>query len=271
LGLYAGSRVFAWRGTSCPTCYGDNVYGTIVSVSEDAPYSAPPTFVAPQLAETWSEPQFGLVKTSDVDTTGTPVFFVGGGYSSDNSKGKAVFVINVETAAVVRIFSGITGMNYSFPSAVAVLDTDSNGFVDKLYVGDAGGQMWRIGKFTDAFGNPLNFPDADENINNWTAQLLFRPECGEVNCTDDADNDGDGAIDESGPVCGEADCTNGVDDDSDGSTDESYMRRFFYPPEVTLEQGYDLVFAEQGIERTPAYRRPLTEFMPLRIRTLQLP
>lgn len=246
MGSYVGERVFAYRAASCPTCYSDNVYGTIVSVSEDAPYSAPPTFVAPELGETWSEPQFGLVKTSDVDTTGTPVFFVGGGYSSDNSKGKAVFAINVETAAVVRIFSGITGMNYSFPSAVAVLDTDSNGFVDKLYVGDAGGQMWRIGKFTDALGNPLNFPDADENINNWTAQLLFRPECGEINCTDGADNDGDGEIDESGPVCGEADCTNGVDDDSDGNTDESYMRRFFYPPEVTLEQGYDLVFAGTG-------------------------
>ena len=174
------------------------------------------------------------------------MFFVGGGYSSDNSKGKAVFVINVETAALVRIFSGITGMNYSFPSSVAVLDTDSNGFVDKLYVGDAGGQMWRIGKFTDAFGNPLNFPDADENINNWTAQLLFRPECGEINCTDGADNDGDGEIDESGPLCGEADCTNGVDDDLDGKTDERYMRRFFYPPEVTLEQEYDLVFAGTG-------------------------
>jgi len=246
LGSYVGERVFAYRATSCPSCYGDNVYGTIVSVSEKAPYYAPPSYIVPQLGETWSEPQFGLVKTSVGDTTGTPVFFVGGGYSSDNSRGKAVFAINVETGAVLKTFSGVTGMNYSFPSSVTVLDTDSNGFVDKLYVGDAGGQMWRIGKFTDALGNPLNFPDADENINNWTAQLLLRPECGESNCTDGADNDGDGAIDESGPVCGETDCTNGVDDDLDGKTDERYMRRFFYPPEVTLEQGYDLVSMGTG-------------------------
>jgi hypothetical protein len=47
MGSYVGERVFAYRAASCPTCYSDNVYGTIVSVSEDAPYSAPPTFVAP--------------------------------------------------------------------------------------------------------------------------------------------------------------------------------------------------------------------------------
>jgi len=126
-----------------------------------------------ELGQSWSEPQFGLVKTSDGDTTGTPVFFIGGGYSSTNSSGKAVIAIDVSTGAVVKKFSGITGMDYSFVSSVTVVDADSNGFVDKVYVGDLGGQMWRFGKFTDSAGNPLDFPNCDENITQWTGQIIF--------------------------------------------------------------------------------------------------
>jgi type IV pilus assembly protein PilY1 len=124
-----------------------------------------------ELGETWSEPQFGRVKTSDGDTTGTPVFFIGGGYSSNNSLGKAVIAINVLTGAVVKKFT--TGMNYSIASSVRLIDGDTNGFVDKVYVGDLGGQMWRFGKFTDGAGDPLDFPNCDENISNWTGQIIF--------------------------------------------------------------------------------------------------
>jgi type IV pilus assembly protein PilY1 len=86
---------------------------------------------------------------------------------------------------------------------VAAIDADGNGFVDKVYVGDLGGQMWRFGNFTDPSGNPLNFPESDENIMNWTPQLLF-------------------------------------------VSDPAYGRKFYYPPGVTLENGYDLVFAGTG-------------------------
>jgi type IV pilus assembly protein PilY1 len=100
------------------------------------------------------------------------------------------------------MFTGFTGMDYSMPSTVAVIDADNNGFVDKVYVGDLGGQMWRFGKFTDASDNPLAFPDCDENIMNWTAQILF----------------------------------------VSGATHQ----KFYYPPAVTLEHGYDLVFMGTG-------------------------
>ncbi|MBW2406621.1 MAG: hypothetical protein JRF17_04570 [Deltaproteobacteria bacterium] len=82
-------------------------------------WSAPTTVIA-ELGETWSEPRFGVVKTTDGDTIGTPVFFIGGGYSSNNSSGKAVIAVNVLTGRVVKKFT--TGMNYSFPSAVLVVD-----------------------------------------------------------------------------------------------------------------------------------------------------
>jgi len=133
---------------------------------------AAPTTVIAELGETWSEPQFGVVKTTDVDIIGTPVFFIGGGFSSDNSSGKAVIAVNVLTGAVVKKFT--TDMNYSFPSSVLVVDENDNGFVDKVYVGDLGGQMWRFASFKDSGGNDLAFPNCNENIHSWTGQVFFK-------------------------------------------------------------------------------------------------
>jgi hypothetical protein len=183
-------------GTATPFIWGQ--IGSIIN--------ADPDVIIAELGESWSEPEFGLVKTSDSDTAGTPVFFIGAGYSSDNSKGAAVLAINVFTGQVVKKFKNdgtISGMNYSITSSVAAIDETGNGFVDKVYVGDLGGQMWRIGRFTDASGNPLSFAESDENIMNWSAQILF-------------------------------------------VSDPTYARKFYYPPSVTLERGYDLVFAGTG-------------------------
>ncbi|MCK5205557.1 MAG: hypothetical protein KAR15_16865, partial [Desulfobacterales bacterium] len=52
-----------------------------------------PDVIIPALGESWSEPEFGLVKTTDADTSGTPVCFIGGGYSADNSAGKAMVAV----------------------------------------------------------------------------------------------------------------------------------------------------------------------------------
>jgi len=181
-----------------------------------------PDVIIPELGESWSEPEFGLVKTTDADTSGTPVFFIGGGYSADNSAGKAVVAVNLFSGAVVRKFTEVdpdttdldktadTAMNYSVSSSVKVVDEDGNGFVDKVYVGDLGGQMWRFGQVTvDTIGNPLNFPDCDENINNWTGQIMFTAPTYVVDST-------------------------------------TYRRKFFYPPSVTLEKGYDMLFMGTG-------------------------
>ena len=198
--LAAGDRIYAYKANG----YVDGATAIIASISEDAPYSARPTRVVSQLGETWSEPQFGLVKTnSGVDT---PVVFVGGGYSSDNSKGKTVLAINVITGQVVKEFT--SGMSYSFPGTVSVIDENGDGYTDKVYAGDLGGQMWRFASFTNPDnGSTLTFPQCNEIIDHasypWTGQVFFK-------------------------------------------TDENNSRKFFYPPSVTLEKGYDLVFMGTG-------------------------
>ena len=181
---------YLWRVSQ----YNDNEAGTS------------PTTVIPELGETWSEPQFGRVKTaSGVDTH---VVFLGGGYSSDNSKGKTVLAINVMTGTIVKQFT--SGMSYSFPSTVTVIDEDGDGYADKVYAGDLGGQMWRFASFTDPDdGSALTFPQCNEIIDHasypWTGQVFFK---------------------------------------IDNRTTNS--RKFFYPPSVTLEKGYDLVFMGTG-------------------------
>ena len=182
---------------------GPFVWGKIVSMT-----STDPDVVIAELGQSWSEPEFGRVKTTDNDTLGTVVCFIGGGYSADNSAGKAMVAVNVFTGAVVKKFT--TGMNYSLASTVKVVDENGNGFVDKIYVGDLGGQMWRFGQVTtDSAGNPLSFPDCNENIQSWVGQILFTAPTYEVDST-------------------------------------TYRRKFFYPPSVTLEKGYDLVFMGTG-------------------------
>ena len=181
-----------------------------------------PDVFIPELGESWSVPQFGLVKTDDSDTDGTAVFFIGGGYSEYNAAGRAVVAVNVLTGEVVRKFTDVTAyttdiahttdtnISYSVPSTVKVIDEDNNGFVDKVYVGDLGGQLWRIGQVSvDSGGTDLSFPDCDENINNWAGQILFRAPTYVVDAV-------------------------------------TYTRKFFFPPSVTMEQGYDLVFIGTG-------------------------
>lgn len=166
----------------------------------------PPEYIIADLGQSWSEPQFGLVKTSATDTVGTPVLFIGAGYSSTNSSGKAILAIRVLTGEVLKTFkndSGITAMNYSIASSVLAVDVNDDGFIDKVYVGDLGSQLWRMGKFSNSSGVALNFPDCDENIHNWGAQVVF-------------------------------------------NSDASHTRMFYYPPSLTLEKGYDLLFVGTG-------------------------
>jgi type IV pilus assembly protein PilY1 len=199
-----------WLGNLTTAIYADYIDGgtktpfiggKIVSIQTVAP-----DVIIPELGQSWSEPQFGLVKTSPSDDEGTPVFFIGGGYSSDNSSGKAILVVDIFTGNPLRIFKNdgtVSGMNFGLVSSVTLVDTDSNGFIDKVYIGDLGGQMWRVGKFADNEGLAYSFPECDENVMNWNAQLLF-------------------------------------------VSDPAYGRKIYYPPAVTLEHGYDLVFFGTG-------------------------
>jgi type IV pilus assembly protein PilY1 len=125
-----------------------------------------------EMGETWSSPIIGKVASGAGEKT---VAFLGGGYDPNedneapdpglNTKGRAIFVVDVLTGGLVRRFSrsdaGYSGMIYSIPSDIARVDTNADGKTDRLYIGDMGGRMWR-------------FDIADSDPANWTGKIVFQ-------------------------------------------------------------------------------------------------
>jgi type IV pilus assembly protein PilY1 len=101
-----------------------------------------------ELGEGWSEPAY--IKTSG----GVDALLIGGGYdpyfddpshitANPSGYGRAIFAINATTGALIQKIKP-AGMDFAIPSNVAALDFNSDGKLDRAYVGDLGGQMWRI-------------------------------------------------------------------------------------------------------------------------------
>jgi type IV pilus assembly protein PilY1 len=111
-----------------------------------------------ELAQTWSSAVKTRIKLNGVDKT---VLIFGGGYDTaqdsnnavqNDSVGRAVFIVDADTGAKLwqagPAGSGATltlsGMNYSIPSDVTIIDTNGDGYADRMYVGDMGAQIWRF-------------------------------------------------------------------------------------------------------------------------------
>ena len=132
-----------------------------------------------ELGQTWSEATVveGLVGQTD------PVLIFGGGYDPavedidpstipagasnytstgvttatgtvNRTMGRAIYVVNALTGAPLWSAGGqnssgtfdltVPGMDFAIPSAVTVVKNESGGPINRAYVGDTGGNMWRI-------------------------------------------------------------------------------------------------------------------------------
>ena len=122
----------------------------------------------PRLGQTWSKPTLATIAISkDSGTELRESLIFGGGYdasldnpatysTSDHSgvpfMGNAIYIVDPETGNKLLSISGspggaditVPGMNYSIPSIVRAMDSDGDGITDRLYVGDTGGQIWRV-------------------------------------------------------------------------------------------------------------------------------
>ncbi len=129
-----------------------------------------------ELGQTWSSPIIGKIASGAGETA---VAFLGGGYDTNedndapdpslNTKGRALFVVDVLTGSLIRRFShgdgGYAGMIYPMPSDIARVDTNGDGKTDRLYIGDTGGRMWR---FDIASSDPAS----------WTGKIIFESNSG---------------------------------------------------------------------------------------------
>jgi type IV pilus assembly protein PilY1 len=126
-----------------------------------------------EMGQTWSTPYIGKIACQGGETCiGEEKWavFVGGGYdeTEDNdvppadTKGRGVYIIDVLDGSLIKRFSNaeIPGMNYSIPSDIARVDTNGDGKIDRLYVGDMGGRIWR-------------FDIGDPNPSSWKGRIIF--------------------------------------------------------------------------------------------------
>ncbi len=118
----------------------------------------------PRLGQSWSRPKvaqlhFGTAVAGVTELRTVLVF--AGGYDElqdtafvDDGLGNAIYVVDAETGARLFWISGsdhggtqgvvVPGMDYPIPSDVAMFDSNADGTTDRLYVGDTGGQVWRV-------------------------------------------------------------------------------------------------------------------------------
>jgi len=107
------------------------------------------SFTDSKIAETWSEPSMGKVKIGGVDKF---VAFFGGGYdtASNNAHGKAFFAIDLSDGSLIwQYYNDGTSddrqyMNFSLTENSTAVDLNTDGYVDRVYIGDTGGQLWKF-------------------------------------------------------------------------------------------------------------------------------
>ncbi len=135
----------------------------------------------PELAMTFSTPSVGRMRVQDGSTTTEKYVLVfGGGYNggrnsagtrlgkdlarasdnlvgTDDNKGNAIYIVDAETGELVwKAVKGDTAtwtaagrafrhplLTDSIPAELVATDTDGDGYLDRLYVADTGGRLWR--------------------------------------------------------------------------------------------------------------------------------
>ena len=196
----------------------------------DGQSSLAPDFT--NMGQTWSQPKPAFVRvpaSGNGNSELKAVLIFGGGYDPAQDDGfgvsnigNSIFIIDADTGERVWWASNeivtdgngehpnleLDAMDFPIPSDIALLDTTGDGATNRLYVGDLGGQVWRI-DLDDQLGGPSN--GNAENIDNTSGARLAVL----------ANHDGD-------------------------PTDLEDNRKFFYAPDVI--QVADTVFAGQDYD-----------------------
>ena len=140
---------------------GSSYYALDISKPDTAPklmWKIDATGNFSSLGQSWSKPKIGYSKFNTSGDVANPVVFIGGGYdtkkdaagaATEDEKGKAVYMLDAKTGSLLWSMA-TTGGNtvypgkHSIPAGIGLLDSTGDGLTDRLYVGDSGGDIWRV-------------------------------------------------------------------------------------------------------------------------------
>ncbi len=176
-------------------------------MSHEAEDEGDASFPYSEMGQSWATPVIGKINDSG---TAKNVAFLGGGYcelnqDSDNPKasnedmGRGIYVVDLATGDPHWTYTWSTDPDvvWSIPSDLTAIDTTDNGYIDRLYVGDMRGRIWR-------------FDISNSSTTNWTGKILF-----------------------------------------DSNSPHAGGRKIFYRPDVTIEDGYELLYFGTGDRAHP--------------------
>lgn len=128
-----------------------------------------------ELGQTWSQP-----KVAKVAGNTNPVLIFGAGYDANaedtepptaDTMGRGIFILDAVTGNLVwkatygasllcptaTAACTLPAMKYSIPSDITLVDRNSDGKIDRLYVGDMGGNVWRVDLEPTAGNTPASW------------------------------------------------------------------------------------------------------------------
>jgi type IV pilus assembly protein PilY1 len=111
-----------------------------------------------KLGQSWSEPAIGKVKVGGKERW---VAFIGGGFRTTGDEGRVFYVVDMKTGLPIKEFSKLEGMDKSLAAPCTAVDTNADGFVEKVYIGDLKGHMWV-------------FDVSNSDTTKWKGQIFFK-------------------------------------------------------------------------------------------------
>lgn len=129
-----------------------------------------------ELGQSWSTPVVSYMAANGVK----PVLVFGAGYSTnkdlpgartEDPEGRGIFVVDAQTGELVWRLTPDTGFTgkHSVAGSVAVMDSDQDGYTDRMYFADTAGSIWRVdavGPISDwthyEFARVSDLTDADD-------------------------------------------------------------------------------------------------------------
>lgn len=130
-----------------------------------------------ELGQSWATPVLSKIRYNNTNYGAVLIFtggydpgqdsktdlFSSGTTRSGDSQGRAIYVVDATTGqllwwagsnATATPSLTVADMVYSIPATPTPIDTDGDGFVDRIYFADAGGQVFRLVLNKDATGKP---------------------------------------------------------------------------------------------------------------------